>query len=67
MNTASKLKNITAVLIMVLAVLKALLLCTIEITALRFVMAWVRATAFIGYRKKKLQWGRIERQKIDLK
>lgn len=48
-------------------VLKALLLCTIEITALRFVLAWVRATAFIGYRKKKLQWGRIERQKIDLK
>lgn len=48
-------------------VLKALLLCTIEITALRFVMAWVRATAFIGYKKKKLHWGRIERQKIDLK
>ena len=48
-------------------VLRALLLCTIEITALRFVMAWVRATAFIGYRKKKLHWGKIERQKIDLK
>ena len=48
-------------------VLKALLLCTVEITVLRFVMAWVRATAFIGYKKKKLHWGRIERQKIDLK
>ncbi len=48
-------------------IVKALLLCTIEICALRFVMAWVRATAFIGYRKRKLNWGRIERKKIDLK
>lgn len=48
-------------------VLKALLLCTIEISVLRFIMAWVRATAFIGYKKRKLQWGRIQRQKINLK
>ena len=48
-------------------VLKALLLCTIEICVLRFIMAWVRATAFIGYKKRKLQWGRIKRQKIKLK
>ena len=48
-------------------VLKALLLCTIEICGLRFIMAWVRATAFIGYKKRKLQWGRIQRQKINLK
>lgn len=47
-------------------VLKALLLCTLEICALRFVMTWVRATAFIGYRKRKLNWGRIERKKINL-
>ncbi len=47
--------------------LKASLLCIFEITCLRFVMAWVRATAFIGYRKKKLQWGRIERKKINFK
>lgn len=46
---------------------KAVLLCFIEICALRFVMAFVRATAFIGYRKKKLNWGRIERKKINLK
>lgn len=45
--------------------LKASLLCLFEITCLRFVMAWVRATAFIGYKKKKLQWGRIERKKIN--
>lgn len=48
-------------------VLKACLLCLFEITCLRFALAWVRATAFFGYRKKKLQWGRIERRKINFK
>lgn len=48
-------------------VLKALLLCFFEVSVLRFVMAFVRATAFIGYRKKKLNWGRIERKKINIK
>lgn len=47
--------------------LKACFLCVFEITCLRFVLAWVRATAFIGYKKKKLQWGRIERKKINFK
>jgi len=47
--------------------LKAVLLCFIELTFLRFALAFVRAAAFIGYRKKKLSWGRIERQKINLK
>lgn len=47
--------------------LKAVLLCFLELTCLRFILAWVRATAFIGYRKKKMQWGRIERKKINLK
>lgn len=47
--------------------MKALLLCTVEISALRFILAWVRATSFIGYKKKKLKWGRIQRQKINLK
>ncbi len=46
---------------------KACLLCVFEITFLRFVLAWVRATAFFGYRKRKLQWGRIERKKINFK
>ena len=48
-------------------VMKAILLCFFEITCLRFVMAFVRTTAFIGYKKKKLQWGKIERKKINLK
>ena len=47
--------------------LKAILLCFFEISCLRFIMAAVRATAFIGYKKKKLNWGRIERKKINLK
>ena len=46
---------------------RACLLCLFEITCLRFVLAWIRATAFFGYHKKKLQWGRIERKKINFK
>ena len=48
-------------------VLKAMLMCLFEITFMHFIMTYVRSTAFIGYRKKKLQWGRIERKKINLK
>lgn len=48
-------------------VMKAVLLCFFEVCVLRFIMAFVRATAFIGYKKKKLNWGRIERQKINIK
>lgn len=48
-------------------VMKAILLCSFEITYLRFILAFVRTTAFWGYKKKKLQWGHIERKKIDLK
>ncbi len=46
-------------------VLKAIGLCAVEVSCLRFIMAWVRMTALIGYRKKKNTWGRIERQKIN--
>lgn len=46
-------------------VLKALGLCAVEVSCLRFVMAWVRMTALIGYRKKKSTWGKIERKKIE--
>lgn len=47
--------------------LKAVLLCLFEVTCLRFVMAFVRMTAFRGYHKKKMHWGRIERKKIQVK
>ncbi len=46
---------------------KAVCLCLFELVVLRFLLAWVRSTAFIGYKKNKLNWGRIERRKIDLK
>ena len=48
-------------------VCKAISLCAIEVSCLRFIMAWVRMTALIGYRKKKHTWGCIQRQKIDFK
>lgn len=47
--------------------IKAGMLCLFEITFLRFILAWVRATAFVGYKNKKLQWGQIERKKINFK
>ena len=46
---------------------KAMLLCFFEISALRFVLAFVRTAAFVGYRKKRLSWGKIERKKINIK
>ena len=47
--------------------LKAVGLCVAEVSCLRFILAWVRMTALIGYHKKKDKWGRIERQKIQFK
>lgn len=46
--------------------LKVILLCFFEVTFLRFIMAYVRLTAFKGYKKKKLDWGRIERKKMNI-
>lgn len=46
-------------------VLKAIGLCVLEVSCLRFILAWVRATALIGYHKKKQTWGKIERKKIS--
>ena len=45
--------------------LKAIGLCALEISCLRFVLAWVRATSLFGYQKKKNHWGHIERKKIN--
>ncbi len=50
-----------------LDVVKAILLCFFEISFLRFVLAFERTTALIGYRKKKHKWGKIERKKINIK
>ena len=48
-------------------ILKAIGLCAIEVSFLRLILAWVRASALIGYKNKKLSWGEIERRKIDFK
>lgn len=47
--------------------IKAVGLCLLEVSGLRLVLAWVRTTALIGYRKKKMVWGKIERKKIKIK
>ena len=47
--------------------LKAIGLCVVEVSGLRLILAWVRATSLIGYKKKKHSWGRIQRQKIPFK
>ncbi len=48
-------------------VLKAVGLCAVEVSCLRFVMSWVRMTALIGYKKKSKTWGHIERKTIEYK
>ena len=40
---------------------KAVLLCGFELIGLRFILMLVRANAMIGYRKKRDEWGKIER------
>ena len=44
-------------------VLRACVICLVENVFFRFVLDFVRATAFIGYRKRKNQWGQIKRYK----
>lgn len=41
--------------------IKALLLCLFENIGLRFILAIVRMTAFIGYKEKRLSWGEFDR------
>lgn len=48
-------------------VLKAIGLCALEVSCLRLILSFVRATALIGYKKKKHAWGKIERKKIQFK
>jgi biofilm PGA synthesis N-glycosyltransferase PgaC len=47
-------------------IIKSILLCFLEISFLRFILVFVRATAFFGYKKRKMKWGKIQRSKIDL-
>ncbi len=44
-------------------IIKACIMCVVENVFFRFFLDFVRATAFIGYKKKKNQWGQIKRHK----
>jgi len=44
-------------------ILRACAMCLIENVFFRFILDFVRMTAFIGYRKKKNSWGQIKRVK----
>ena len=44
---------------------KAVMMCLLESVFFRYVLSFVRLTAFIGYKKKKQQWGSIKRVKQD--
>lgn len=48
-------------------VIKAISLCAIEVSCLRFIMAWVRATSLLTYRKDKNRWGKSRRKEISYK
>ena len=48
-------------------VLKAVGICAVEVSCLRFILAWVRMTALIGYRKNRARWGTIERREIQVR
>lgn len=45
-------------------ILKAVLICIIESIFFHFILSFTRITAFKGYRKSKLKWGSIKREKI---
>ena len=43
----------------------AITACFFETTFLRFYLEFVRVTAFVGYKKNKLNWGKLERKKMN--
>lgn len=44
-------------------ILRACIMCLVENVFFRFALDFIRFTAFIGYRKRKHQWGQIKRTK----
>ena len=44
-----------------LDVIKAIIMCLLEALFFRYILSFIRVTAFIGYNKKKMQWGTIKR------
>lgn len=50
--------------ISILDVFKVLILCIFEVAILRLYLSIVRMFSFIGYKKKRNEWGDIKRQKL---
>lgn len=46
-------------------IIKVLFLCLIEISVLRLYLSIVRMFSFVGYKRKKNQWGSIKRYKMS--
>lgn len=46
--------------------LRAVRLSVVEVTCLRFVLAWTRMTALIGYKKQNRTWESLTRTKMDV-
>ena len=42
---------------------KAVVMCFVENIFFHFFLSFVRAGAFVGYKKRRLQWGKIKREK----
>lgn len=49
--------------ISILDIIKAIIMCLIESVFFRYLLSFVRMTSFIGYKKRKHQWGSIKRVK----
>ena len=45
---------------------KAVAACAVEGLLFRYVLAYVRVTAFVSYKKRKRQWGVIKRDKVNV-
>jgi len=48
-------------------IIKAMLLCVLEITLLRYIVLFARVSSFFGYRKNKKIWDRAERISVRYK
>ncbi len=48
-------------------VFKAMALCILEITVLRYIVLLARISSFIGYKKNKKTWDRVERVQVEYK
>ncbi len=47
-------------------VIRSFLYCLLENTFMRLILSFARLTAFTGYKKLRLRWNKVRRQKVDL-